>query len=102
MNKSNKNLAAGADALGMNSEITRRDFLGSTLLASGAVLLDGVAPAQLLGSTDDWTGYGGVGEYSRSNGNTFEVLQAGHRMRDGAYDSLPADALDTGETYDCV
>jgi spermidine dehydrogenase len=102
MNKSNKNLAAGADALGMNSEITRRDFLGSTLLASGAVLLDGVVPAQLLGSTDDWTGYGGVGEYSRSNGNTFEVLQTGHRMRDGAYDSLPADAIDTGETYDCV
>ena len=49
-----------------------------------------------------WTGYGGVGEYSHSNGNTVEVLQAGHKMRDGAYDPLPADTVDTGEIYDCV
>ncbi|MGA2427891.1 MAG: NAD(P)-binding protein [Candidatus Acidiferrum sp.] len=86
----------------MNTEITRRDFLGSTLLASGAVLLNGIAPAELLASDDDWTGYGGVGEYSRSNGNTYEVLQAGHKMRDGAYNPLPADVVDTGEIYDCV
>lgn len=90
------------NALGMNTEITRRDFLGSTLLASGAVLLNGIAPAELLASDDDWTGYGGVGEYSRSNGNTYEVLQAGHKMRDGAYNPLPADVVDTGEIYDCV
>jgi len=86
----------------MNSEITRRDFLGSTLLASGAALLDGFSPAQLLAESDEFTGYGGVGEYSRSNGNTLEVLQAGHRMRDGAYRPLPADVVDTGEVYDCV
>jgi spermidine dehydrogenase len=90
------------NALGMNAEITRRDFLGSTLLASGAFLLDGCSPAELLASDDDWTGYGGVGEYSRSNGNTLAVLQAGHKMRDGAYHPLPADAIDTGEIYDCV
>ena len=89
-------------ALGMSGEITRRDFLGSTLLASGAALLDGLTPAQLLAQKDDWTGYGGVGEYSRSNGNTFEVMQAGHKMRDGAYDALSAEAIDTGETFDCV
>jgi spermidine dehydrogenase len=88
--------------LGMNTEITRRDFLGSTLLASGALLLDGVSPAELLASSDDWTGYGGVGEYSRCNGNTLEVLQAGHKMRDGAYDPLPEETIDTGEIYDCV
>ena len=80
-----KRLQSDENALGMNTEITRRDFLGSTLLASGAVLLNGLAPAELLASDDDWTGYGGVGEYSRSNGNTFEVLQAGHKMRDRAY-----------------
>ena len=28
-------------------------------------------------------GYGGVGDYSRSNGNTYEIVQAGHRIRDG-------------------
>jgi spermidine dehydrogenase len=88
--------------LGMNSEITRRDFLGSTLLASGSFLLKGLTPAQLLAAKDDWTGYGGVGEYSSSNGNTLEVLQAGHKMRDRGYSALPADTIDTRETYDCV
>src|SRR5271155_4936113 len=102
----------GDGALGMDASITRRDFLGSTLLASGASLLNGLNPAQLLAmgnsspsagsDKDDWTGYGGVGEYSRSNGNTYAVMEAGHKMRDGAFDPLPADTIDTGETYDCV
>ena len=92
----------GDHALGLNARITRRDFLGSTLLASGAALLEGLTPSQLLAQKDDWTGYGGVGEYSRSNGNTLEVLQAGHKMRDAAYDPLSPEAIDTGETYDCV
>jgi len=88
----------------MDSPITRRDFLGSTLLGAGAALLDGLTPAQILGATaeDDWTGYGGIGDYRYANGNTLEVLQAGHKMRDGAYSSLSADPIDTGETYDCV
>jgi len=97
-----KRLQSDENALGGNAEITRRDFLGSTLLASGAVLLNGMAPVELLASDDDWTGYGGVGEYSRSNGNTLEVLRSGHKMRDGAYNPLPTDAVDTGEIYDCV
>jgi spermidine dehydrogenase len=85
-------------------KITRRDFLGSTLLGAGAALLDGVTPAQILAAAaeDDWTGYGGIGDYRRSNGNTLEVLQAGHKMRDGAYRSLVADPIDTGETFDCI
>ena len=87
-----------------DSKITRRDFLGSTLAGAGAVLLNGVSPAQLLGTpaNDDWTGYGGIGDYRYSNGNTLEVLQAGHRMRDGAFNSLLANPIDTGEIYDCV
>ena len=86
----------------MDSPITRRDFLGSTLLASGAVLLSGATPTQLLAEKDEFTGYGGVGEYSNSNGNTLEVLQAGHTIRDRIYDPLPKDVIETGETYDCV
>jgi spermidine dehydrogenase len=86
----------------MNSPITRRDFLGSTLLASGAALLEGSTPAQLVAASDDWTGYGGIGEYRHCNGNTLEVLREGHQMRDRAYDPLPGDTIDTGETYDCV
>jgi hypothetical protein len=52
----------GEDTLGMNASITRRDFLGSTLLASGALLLEGVAPAELLAADDEFSGYGGVVE----------------------------------------
>src|SRR5258708_13571076 len=92
----------GDGALGMNAGITRRDFLGSTLLASGALLLEGIAPNELLAGGDEFSGYGGVGEYSRSNGNTLEVLLAGHKMRAGAYDPLPADTVHTKAIYDCV
>lgn len=88
--------------LGMQESITRRDFLGSVLLASGAALLESLTPAKLLAANDEFTGYGGVGEYSRSNGNTLEVLQAGHTIRDRIYDPLPKDVIDTGESYDCV
>lgn len=89
-------------ALGMESPITRRDFLGSTLLASGSVLLKGMTPAELITARDEFTGYGGVGEYSTSNGNTFDVLRAGHTIRDGTYEPLPKQVVETGETYDCV
>ena len=88
--------------LGMDSAITRRDFLGGTLLASGAMLLESLTPAQLLAAQEDWTGYGGVGEYADSNGNTWDVMTAGHKMRDGAFDSLLPSATDTNESYDCV
>ncbi len=88
-------------SLGMDQPITRRDFLNSTLLASGS-LLTAATPLQLLGEEDDWTGYGGVGDYSKSNGNTLEVLAAGHRIRDGEFDRLPANFIDTGEMFDCV
>jgi spermidine dehydrogenase len=105
----------------MDASITRRDFLGSSLVASGAALLSEVALAEAIGAAgvvgaaessdgrglasgpeDDITGYGGVGDYARSNGNTLEVLLAGHRMRDGGFDSVSANRVDTRETYDCV
>lgn len=77
----------GDEALGMITAVTRRDFLGSTLLASGAMLLEGFTPAELFAqATDDFTGYGCVGEYSNSNGNTwplksdFEILPLGRNF----------------------
>jgi spermidine dehydrogenase len=97
-----KPAASGHATLGMNDHITRRDFLGSALLASGAVLLDSITPAELLAERDEFTGYGGVGEYSTSNGNTRAVMEAGHTIRDAIYSPLPKDIIDTGETYDCV
>lgn len=96
----------GDKALGMEQGITRRDFLNSTLLASGAALLAPLTPAELLAKAaaqgEDWSGPGGVGDYAQSNGNTLAVLTAGHKIRDHAYDTLPATVVDTGETYDCV
>ena len=86
----------------MSKSITRRDFLESTLLASGASLLAGASPLQLLAEQDDFTGYGGVGEYATSNGNTRDVLMAGHTIRDGKYDPIPKDVTETGEMYDCA
>lgn len=111
--KVQKNRSAGGDCrtdrmLGLDQEITRRDFLNSTLLGSGALLLNPLSPAQLLQTAaapvaaDEWTGYGGVGDYANSNGNTPAVLEAGHRIRDGEFESLPANVIDTNETYDCV
>jgi spermidine dehydrogenase len=97
-----KSILPGDAALGIEAQITRRDFLGSALLASGSALLAGTTPAELLAESDDFTGYGGVGEYSASNGNTWEVLQAEHAIRDHRYDPLPNNVVDTGETYDCV
>jgi spermidine dehydrogenase len=97
--------------LGMDHSITRRDFLGSTLLASGAQLLEPLSPAEFLarrpgyslpGAAEDWNGYGGIGEYAESNGNTWEVLAAGHRLRDAQNPPDPSSIRDTGERYDCV
>jgi spermidine dehydrogenase len=96
----------GDKALGMEQGITRRDFLNSTLLASGAMLLAPLTPAELLARAaaqgEDWSGPGGVGDYADSNGNTLAVLTAGHKIRDHAYEMLPSDVVETHETYDCV
>src|SRR5436309_27832 len=94
----------------MEEGITRRDFLNAALLASGTQLLGASSPLQLLAGAnrvqpvaeDDWTGFGGVGDYANSNGNTTGVMEAGHQIRDGVFDSLPASVIDTTETYDCV
>src|SRR5437588_6691386 len=96
-------------SLGLDRDITRRDFLNSTLLASGGLLLNAASPAELLAqqagaipAENDWTGYGGIGDYSASNGNTMLVMEAGHRIRNGEFETLPTNVIDTGETCDCV
>jgi len=96
-------------------EITRRDFLNGTLIGAGAALLTnrslagdqgatatktGALHARFAPSGSPWTGYGGVGDYSISNGTTESVRDAGHRMRDGALAKLPCET--TNENYDLV
>ena len=104
-------------ALGMGSDITRRDFLNAAVLGTGAALLGMRAPG-LRGQPDagpprppspdpvppwdPWTGYPGVGDYAISNGNTWDVVNAAHGLRDGTYDRAIASAEDTGETLDLV
>jgi spermidine dehydrogenase len=88
------------DRLGLDDGIARRDFLGGALVASGEALLNGRSPQDWLGP--GWDGFGGVGDYRRSNGNTTEVMAAAHALRDGVYDQLPADTVDTKEVYDLV
>jgi spermidine dehydrogenase len=91
-------------ALGMDHDISRRDFMNATLLASGGALLSGLTPHQLLAQMgkDNWTGYGGVGDYADSHGNTFEVMTAGHQIRDHVFADPPHQAEDTGEVLDLV
>jgi spermidine dehydrogenase len=91
------------DRLGMREPISRRDFLNGTLLA-GAGLVLGCAHGTpgLIAPADSWDGYGGIGDYARAHGNSYDVMTVGHRMRDGAFQRSIAGAIDTGEMYDLV
>jgi len=90
----------GDHRLGLNEPVSRRDFLNGTLLAGAGLLLHAKAPT--ISPADAFNGYGGIGDYRHSNGNTWDVLSAGHRMRDGAFEQRIANAVDTGEMYDLV
>ena len=86
----------------MTREITRRDFLNAALIGAGAALLQLPAPIRLFAQTNSWDGDGGVGDYAASHGNTESVVRYAHAMRDGRYDTIPDDAVDTGEIFDLV
>src|SRR4051812_49896446 len=88
------------DRLGKNDPITRRDFLNGVLLTGAGLLLHNKSPS--LSPADAFNGYGGIGDYRHSNGNTWEVLSAGHAMRDGIFEKRVAGADDTREMYDLV
>ena len=96
-----KNPGSSDEPLGMNRRILRRDFMNSTLLGSGGTLLGSLTPQQLL-AKEDWTGYGGVGDYARSNGNTYEIVHAGHQIRDHFFTASRYRPAETNETFDCV
>lgn len=89
------------------SGITRRDFVNGSASGAGALLLGAGVPG--LGATragrpsldPDWYGYGGVGDYRLSHGNTPEVVAAAHRLRDGEFSARLKD-YDRVEEYDLV
>lgn len=72
----------------------------------GASLLTRPAPAKQAAhdrALDTWTGYGGIGEYADSNGNTWPVMTSAHKIRDHAFARLPASSvIDTGERFDLI
>src|SRR5687768_7428223 len=74
--------------------MTRRDFVNGVLAGAGSRLLAAPAPK-------DWDGPGGAGDYARSHGNSWRVLEAAHRIRDGRY-SGAIDATDTREEFALV
>jgi spermidine dehydrogenase len=99
------------ERLGLGADITRRDILNSTVLGSGAALLGAACPAAALAqsrmaidlpATDTFTGYGGIGDYARANGNTYTVVNAAHRIRDGYYQAHPPKVEGEAEHYDLV
>ena len=105
-----------------NRNITRRDFIGHTLVGSGAALLSAKAPGVMgqtgpkpdefkLGRTmpialndldKKWTGPGGIGDYATANGNTHAVVNAAHTFRNGDFAKQVKFAEDSGEKYDLV
>ena len=97
--------------LGLDARITRKDFLNATLLGVGGMLISASAPAWARATekeaaaqagADAWTGFGGTGDYARSNGNTKAVLDAAHKVRDRVYATLPKNTIDTGEFHDII
>lgn len=95
------------ERLGLNQEITRRDFLNASLIGAGSTLLATQSPLELLAgqkakTQDDWSGYGGVGDYASSHGNTPEVIRVSHDIRDGKFDQASAEVIDLKESFDVV
>ncbi len=89
---------AERDWLGLDAPISRRDFLNGTLAAAGSALARPASSA----ITDIFTGYGGVGDYARANGNTWPVVQAAHRLRDGGYSEAVFAAAAEAGRFDLV
>ena len=87
---------------GIDLKITRRDFLNAVLLGSGAMLLDWPAPMKLLAQEQGWEGFGGVGDYAASHGNTEEIVRILNQLQRGQYKTSPDNVIDTGETFDLV
>ena len=105
-----KRIRTEAEELGLDTRITRRDFVGGTLVGAGAGLLAMKSPdlpaqggsagkrISLTGLGPDWTGPGGIGDYAGANGNTHEEVNAAHALRD---DKL-RQALNTAKDVDGI
>ena len=93
---------SGDDRSDLGAGITRRDFVNTTLIGTGAALLHGCAPERVRSAEVDWNGFGGVGDYRNSNGNTRQVADAAHAIRDKSFGDRVSKVPASGESYDLV
>src|SRR5437660_11788274 len=88
--------------LGLSENISRRDFLDATLMASAALLTASVCPFPLGAQTpaqsgSSCTGYTAEGDEQGSPGNAEQVLAAAHAVRHGKHDQPAKAEQATGE-----
>jgi spermidine dehydrogenase len=95
--------------LGMNREITRRDFLNGVALGTGAGLLAGSLGAERLLAAailDEFAPEKASDYYPPAKtgmrGNHDGTFTYAHRLRDGESSDSLGEPQDTGETYDLV
>jgi spermidine dehydrogenase len=83
------------NAAPIRARVSDNEEQGAKCLNAGKSPLDFI-------SEDNWTGYSGIGDYRNSNGNTYEVMVDGHKIRDHTFKSFEQNVRDTGEEFDCV
>ncbi len=100
---------SGDRELGMNREITRRDFLNGVAVGTGATLLGGSIGAEQLfaaAAFDEFAPEKAADYYPPARtgirGNHDGSFTFAHRMRDGESVSSLGDSVPTGESYDLV
>jgi spermidine dehydrogenase len=88
--------------LGLDIPIGRRDFVNGALASAGVAAFGAARPHVAFATTDIFTGYGGVGDYAQANGNTWPVIEAAHRLRDGVYTSAALAAAQPVGDFDLI
>jgi len=121
MDDTDNNPTEGKSAGSKKILLDRRELLGNAVVAgalalAGAPVVAGLAgtPAKaaagaekplsgMTGLGPEWTGPGGIGDYAKANGNTYDVVNTGHKMvRNRDFSQALASASDAGEDYDVI
>jgi spermidine dehydrogenase len=90
-------------ALGMNAQITRRDFLNGVALTAGASI---IPPEMWAAAAPDLEAQDAPGYYPPAKtglrGSHVGAFETMHKVRDGDFWESAPTAVNTGETYDLV
>jgi len=91
--------------LGMNRDITRRDFLNGMAIGAGGVLASAWLPGMLAAQTAA-TGQDAPGYYPPAltgmRGSHPGAFETAHAVRDGNFWATAGKPVDTGEIYDLI